>query len=165
MPDRRIMAKGSMTREAWRCQPCHDRVSLWSRPSSSLAVSTLSSIARRWPSIVTRVRMPVPAGHHVVKKARSSSLICGGSEGPGSTALIGFHHIRRRRDRRVRNSYVANSGYERTERRLAKLIRLRAFRIARQLTASDCRQTLPVVFASCGSSRYWRGRFRRWPST
>ncbi|KKA13202.1 hypothetical protein VP03_15005 [Sinorhizobium meliloti] len=23
-----IMAKASMTRETWRCQPCHDRVSL-----------------------------------------------------------------------------------------------------------------------------------------
>jgi hypothetical protein len=42
-----IMAKASMTRETWRCQPCQDLVSLWSRPNSFLAVSKLSSIAHR----------------------------------------------------------------------------------------------------------------------
>jgi Flavin reductase like domain len=31
----------------WRCQPCQERVSLWSSPSSFLAVSKLSSIAQR----------------------------------------------------------------------------------------------------------------------
>src|SRR3954464_15429375 len=34
-----IMAKASMTSETCRYQPCQDRVSLWSRPSSFLAVS------------------------------------------------------------------------------------------------------------------------------
>src|ERR687894_854832 len=33
------MAKASMTSETCRCQPCQERVSLWSRPSSFLAVS------------------------------------------------------------------------------------------------------------------------------
>ena len=70
-----IMAKASITSETWRCQPCHDRVSLWSRLSSFLAVAKLSSIAQRWPSTDTSVWMPVPAGHQVVKKARSPSLI------------------------------------------------------------------------------------------
>src|SRR5215212_2824877 len=37
-----IMAKASMTSETCRCQPCQERVSLWSRPSSFLAVSKLS---------------------------------------------------------------------------------------------------------------------------
>src|SRR5450759_1810091 len=41
------MAKASMTSETWRCQPCQERVSLWSSPSSFLAVSKLSSIAQR----------------------------------------------------------------------------------------------------------------------
>src|SRR4051812_28305337 len=45
-----IMAKASMTSEACRCQPCQERVSLWSRPSSFLAVSKLSSMAQRCPS-------------------------------------------------------------------------------------------------------------------
>src|SRR6185437_13422948 len=65
-----IMAKASMTRETWRCQPCQERVSLWSRPNSFLAVSKLSSIAQRCPSIVTSISMPVPAGHQVEKKAK-----------------------------------------------------------------------------------------------
>ena len=39
-----IMAKASMTRLTCRCQPCRERVSLWSRPSSVLAVSKLSSM-------------------------------------------------------------------------------------------------------------------------
>src|SRR4029450_10707157 len=45
------MAKASITSETWRCQPCQDRVSLWSRPSSVLAVSNASSMAQRrpWP--------------------------------------------------------------------------------------------------------------------
>src|SRR5215217_7037105 len=42
-----IMAKASMTSETCRCQPCQERVSLWSRPSSFLAVSKLSSMAQR----------------------------------------------------------------------------------------------------------------------
>ena len=33
--------------------------------------SKLSSIAHRWPSTATSVSMDVPAGHQVVKKARS----------------------------------------------------------------------------------------------
>src|SRR3954469_3332950 len=40
------MAKASMTSETCRCQPCQERVSLWSRPSSFLAVSKLSSMAQ-----------------------------------------------------------------------------------------------------------------------
>jgi len=43
------MAKASITSETWRCQPCQLRVSLWSRPSSFLAVSKPSSIAQRCP--------------------------------------------------------------------------------------------------------------------
>src|SRR3954451_7963718 len=38
------MAKASMTSETCRFQPCQERVSLWSRPSSFLAVSKLSSM-------------------------------------------------------------------------------------------------------------------------
>ena len=61
------MAKVSITSETWQCQPCQERVSLWSRPSSFLAVSKLSSIAQRRPSTLTSVSIGVPAGHHVVK--------------------------------------------------------------------------------------------------
>src|SRR5829696_8647372 len=43
------MAKASMTSETCRCQPCQERVSLWSRPSSFVAVSKPSSIAQRRP--------------------------------------------------------------------------------------------------------------------
>src|SRR5215208_3444144 len=46
------IAKASMTSETCRCQPCQERVSLWSRPSSFLAVSKLSSMAQRCPSTV-----------------------------------------------------------------------------------------------------------------
>src|SRR6476661_9276163 len=69
------IAKASMTSETCRCQPCQERVSLWSRPSSFLAVSKLSSMAQRRPSTATRVSITVPAGHQVVKKARSPSAI------------------------------------------------------------------------------------------
>src|SRR5919112_6526512 len=69
------MAKASMTSETCRCQPCQERVSLWSRPSSFLAVSKPSSMAQRRPSTATRVFIPVPAGHQVAKKARSPSAI------------------------------------------------------------------------------------------
>src|SRR3569623_1825193 len=65
------MAKASMTSETCRCQPCQERVSLWSRPSSFLAVSKLSSMAQRCPSTVTSTATGVPAGHQVAKKARS----------------------------------------------------------------------------------------------
>src|SRR3954464_12967635 len=61
------MAKASMTSETCRCQPCQLRVSLWSSPSSVLAVSKPSSIAQRRPSTLTRISIPVPAGHQVVK--------------------------------------------------------------------------------------------------
>src|SRR3979409_2016385 len=70
-----IMAKASITRETWRCHPCQDLLSLWSSPNSFFAVSKLSSIAHRWPSTATSVSMDVPAGHQVVKKARSPSAI------------------------------------------------------------------------------------------
>src|SRR3954447_21291529 len=59
-------AKASITKETWRCQPCQERVSLWSRPSSVFAVSKASSIAQRRPSTATRVPIGVPAGHQVV---------------------------------------------------------------------------------------------------
>src|ERR687886_874048 len=69
------IAKASMTSETCRCQPCQERVSLWSRPNSFLAVSKPSSIAQRRPSTATRVSIPVPAGHQVVKKAKSPSAM------------------------------------------------------------------------------------------
>src|SRR6187455_1583304 len=56
------IAKASMTSETCRCQPCQDRVSLWSRPSSFLAVSKPSSMAQRRPSTATKVSISVPAG-------------------------------------------------------------------------------------------------------
>src|SRR3954453_18355443 len=61
------IAKASMTSETWRCQPCQERVSLWSSPSSVLAVSNASSTAQRCPSTLTKVSIAVPAGHRVVK--------------------------------------------------------------------------------------------------
>src|SRR3546814_5430710 len=54
--------KASMTSETWRCHPCQERVSFWSRPSSFLAVSKLSSIAQRWPSTLTSASMDVQIG-------------------------------------------------------------------------------------------------------
>src|SRR3954464_669344 len=63
------MAKASIASETCRCQPCQDRVSLWSSPSSVFAVSNASSIAQRCPSTVTRLSIPVPAGHQVEKNA------------------------------------------------------------------------------------------------
>src|SRR5215207_11700449 len=42
-----IMAKASITSDTCRCQPCHERVSLWVSPNSVLAVSNASSIAQR----------------------------------------------------------------------------------------------------------------------
>src|SRR6478672_2625784 len=69
------IAKASMTSETCRCQPCQERVSLWSRPNSFLAVSKPSSMAQRRPSTATRVSIAVPAGHQVAKKARSPSAI------------------------------------------------------------------------------------------
>src|SRR3954468_18642238 len=68
-----IMAKASMTSETCQCQPCQERVSLWSRPSSFLAVSKPSSMAQRCPSTVTSTATGVPAGRQVAKKAMSPS--------------------------------------------------------------------------------------------
>src|SRR5687768_4129899 len=68
-----IIANASITRETCRCQPCHERVSLWVSPNSVLAVSNASSIAQRWPSTRTSVSIGVPAGHQVEKNARSPS--------------------------------------------------------------------------------------------
>jgi len=56
------IAKASMTSETCRCQPCQERVSLWSRPSSFLAVSKLSSMAQRCPSTLTSTATGVPPG-------------------------------------------------------------------------------------------------------
>src|SRR4051794_7022567 len=67
------IAKASMTSETCRCQPCQERVSLWSRPSSFLAVSKPSSMAQRRPSTLTSTSTGVPAGHQVAKKARAPS--------------------------------------------------------------------------------------------
>src|SRR3954464_14407678 len=69
------IAKASMTSETCRCQPCQERVSLWSRPNSFLAVSKPSSMAQRCPSTLTSTATGVPAGHQVMKKARSPSAI------------------------------------------------------------------------------------------
>src|SRR3954467_7962554 len=68
------IAKASITSETWRCQPCQERVSLWSSPSSVLAVSKPSSIAQRRPSTLTSVSAGVPAGHQVEKEAGSPSV-------------------------------------------------------------------------------------------
>src|SRR5215204_4955611 len=70
-----IMANASITSDTCRCQPCHERVSLWVRPNSVLAVSNASSIAQRWPSTRTSVSSGVPAGHQVEKNARSPSAM------------------------------------------------------------------------------------------
>src|SRR3954468_19061308 len=69
------IAKTSMTSETCRCQPCQERVSLWSRPSSFLAVSKPSSMAQRCPSTLTSTAIEVPAGHQVAKKARAPSAV------------------------------------------------------------------------------------------
>src|SRR3954467_15863970 len=69
------IAKASMTSETCRCQPCQERVSLWSRPNSFLAVSKPSSMAQRCPSTLTSTATGGPAGHQVMKKARSPSAI------------------------------------------------------------------------------------------
>jgi hypothetical protein len=42
-----FIAKASMMSETWRCQPCQERVSLWSSPNSFFAASKLSSMAQR----------------------------------------------------------------------------------------------------------------------
>src|SRR5215203_5060818 len=69
-----IMANASITSDTCRCQPCHERVSLWVSPNSVLAVSNAFSMAQRWPSTRTRVSIDVPAGHQVEKNARSCSV-------------------------------------------------------------------------------------------
>src|SRR3954447_6336548 len=69
------IAEPRMPSETCRGQPCQERVSLWSRPSSFLAVSKLSSIAQRRPSTVTSIAIGVPAGHQVAKKARAPSAM------------------------------------------------------------------------------------------
>src|ERR671920_419768 len=66
-----IMANASITNETCRCQPCHERVSLWVSPNSVLAVSNASSMAQRRPSTRTSVSIGVPAGDQVEKKAQS----------------------------------------------------------------------------------------------
>src|SRR5215217_8128426 len=78
------IAKASMTSETCRCQPCQERVSLWSRPNSFLAVSKPSSMAQRRPSTATRVSIAVPAGHQWRKRPARHQRYCGGSEDPGS---------------------------------------------------------------------------------
>jgi len=70
---RASIAKASITRLTCRCQPCHERLSLWASPSSVLAVSNASSIAQRRPSTATNTSSGVPAGHQVVKYASAPS--------------------------------------------------------------------------------------------
>src|SRR5215217_9418300 len=41
-----IMAKANITSDTCRCQPCHERVSLWVRRHSVFAISNASSIAQ-----------------------------------------------------------------------------------------------------------------------
>src|SRR4051794_41812370 len=69
------IAKASMTSETWRCQPCQERGSLWSRPSSFLAVSKLSSMAQRCLSTVTSTPSGGPAGNQRAEKARPAPRI------------------------------------------------------------------------------------------
>src|SRR4051812_35816017 len=51
------MAKANMTSETCRCQPCHERVSLWSRPSSNQQIIIRQTTALKlstvyqWPEI------------------------------------------------------------------------------------------------------------------
>ena len=45
---RASMAKASTTSETWRYQPCRERLSLWSKPSSFFAVSKASSMVQRF---------------------------------------------------------------------------------------------------------------------
>ncbi len=52
-----------------------DLVLLWSSLNSFLAVSKLSSIAHRCPSTPTSVSTEVSAGHHVLRLARSPSVM------------------------------------------------------------------------------------------
>ena len=67
------IARADRRRQGRRSRPRQERVSLWSRPSSVFAVSNASSMARRLPSTATKVSMPVPAGHHVLKQASAPS--------------------------------------------------------------------------------------------
>src|SRR5215210_9564324 len=60
-----IMANANITSDTCRCQPCHERVSLWVRPNSVFAISNASSIAQRWPSTRTSLSSGVLAGHQV----------------------------------------------------------------------------------------------------
>src|SRR5690242_8278805 len=73
------ITKASITSETCRYQPCQERVSLWSRPSSFLAVSKPSSMAQRRPSIATRASISVPAVAQLAKKAKSPSEIVRGA--------------------------------------------------------------------------------------
>ena len=70
---RASIAKASITKLTYRCQPCHERLSLWASPSSVLAVSNASSMAQRRPSTVTSFSTGVPAGHHVVEYVSAPS--------------------------------------------------------------------------------------------
>ena len=103
IPDHRHHAKASMTSDTWRCQPCQERVSLWSSPNSFLVVSKLSSIAQRRPSTETSAWMVVPAGDQVVKNARSPSLILRRISRLRVYRPDCPSHIRTLRDRRVHN--------------------------------------------------------------
>ena len=66
------MAKAVITSEMWRCQPCQDHVSLWSRSSSFLAVSKASSMAQHRPSTAT-VASGLSNGHQVEKAINPSA--------------------------------------------------------------------------------------------
>ena len=96
-----IIAKASMTSETCRCQPCQERVSLWSRPSSFLAVSKLSSMAQRRPSTAPGFPFGSRPGTRWRRRPEHHPRYCGGSEGPWSTDRTGSRCIRRPRDRPV----------------------------------------------------------------
>src|SRR3954468_8173650 len=70
------IAKASMTSETGRCQPCQERVSLWSRPNSFLAVSKPSSMAQRRPSTATKVSIPVRRGTRWRKRPARHQRYC-----------------------------------------------------------------------------------------
>src|SRR5450631_2890770 len=97
------MAKASITMETWRCHPCQDLLSLWSSPNSFFAVSKLSSIAHRWPSTATSVSVGVPAGHQVVKKARSRRYFDGSADLASKDRDLRYK-ILRPRDRPIRDN-------------------------------------------------------------
>jgi hypothetical protein len=75
MADRRHHGEGEHHQGNVTMPPMPGSALVVIEPELVFAVSKLSSIAHRWPSTATIVSMDVPAGHQVVKKARSPSAI------------------------------------------------------------------------------------------